>query len=121
MITLHDLIKFVMRYRTNKVFKGFDEIEVYKMLKWAVDNNNIVVDTDPNCQHIYGLIIFTPAPAYNLLHINHVLTVDPDSIKRFVLEFLERFPGWDLQAERHGVLKRYKDTFKLTQRLLKKA
>ena len=57
MITIHDVLKFILRHRKNKVFKNLTEIDIFKLIQWAAENNNMLVDTDENHQHIYGVAI----------------------------------------------------------------
>jgi hypothetical protein len=119
MITLENVVEFILEHRKNKVFKGFTREQIALACVDSLEEEAFLVDVDFNTGKIYGVVLGRQAPAYKLLHICHILTISPGVIKRFVAEFKKRFPDWDLQANRHDNLIRYKNTPKLCERLLK--
>jgi len=117
-VSLNDVYKFILKNRRGGAFPGFSKIEIRHALAIALETQSIIVDTDETGKEIFGVALGTPAPEYKLMHVNQILTIRKHGgMARLMQHFVKLFPGWEMQAERHGNLVRYKDFNKLVKKV----
>jgi hypothetical protein len=105
-ITLNDCFQFILKYRKNKVFRGFSEAQIKGALSQGLQTECIIVDVKDN--KICGLALGIPFFTTYTMHVSHILCIEAGSMARILLRFMELWPGWNIEAERKGKLKKYK-------------
>lgn len=117
--TLAELVLFITRHRKNtKAFKDWQPIDIINGIVNALKLNCCVVDRD-YYGVIQGILLGKPDKDTQILHINEILIAQGSEgvVKRMLLEFNQRFPGYSIQAKRKGKVVRYFKTARLVNLL----
>src|SRR5256885_1069863 len=115
-LKIKDLVEFVVKNRRGEAFKDWSEDELAINFRDGIDKNCLTFSLDEK-EEIDGVLLAEIFPEYKVLHIENFLTTRRGLMNKFLSKYFEWYPGWELQANRHGHLIRYKDTPRLIQKI----
>lgn len=115
MVTLGQLVQYVLDNRKGNAFKDYDELTIALLIQRAASAGTMLYSCDsfdaPN-----GIVVATKME--RRMHINDILTTDSSVMHVFVSTFKQRWPECQLTATRKGHLVQY-DTDRLCKKLMK--
>lgn len=118
LLTVEEIALWCWKNRRGKAFYGFKNAgTIFREIQRAVAANSICVVTDIE-NNIIGVATGTPDSIYKVMFIDDILCLNRIARQSLVRNFLNLWPGWDIQARRHGELVRYKNTSKFLSKLL---
>jgi hypothetical protein len=112
---LDSLLRFVLKHRRNKVFRGMDANAIREEL--ATTPLVYATDTQGN---VLGLVVYEPNPKTQTLFIKRLLTITKGVVREFLAKAKAWFPGYTLEArryERHTVYQNTPRFMHLLERL----
>ncbi len=116
MVTVTQLVSYVLRHRKGNAFKDWTTPEICYAINVGIDSKCCVADVD-NFGNINGIIIGNPNDANKTIHIIGVITTRKCALRNFITWLRNNFPSdWRITATRNGKLVEY-DTKKLLNKL----
>ncbi len=114
MITVGALLDFILENREDKVFKGFTKEEVAGAVDEGLQDGTLFYATEQD--KISGMILAQKIHTPQVLFVVENLAMNLQNLGQFARMASERFPGWRLEAMRHGKHRKF-DTEKLYRKL----
>lgn len=114
MTTVGQLLDFVLENRTNKVFKGFSDAQVAASIAEGLQDGTLFYAEKEG--KLIGMILAIKIHKPKVLFVTENLAMSLDTLKQFAIMAQARFPGWKLEAMRHGKHRKF-DTTKLYKKL----
>lgn len=99
-LKIKDAVEFIIRYRRDKVYRGFSYREIVEDVVDAIRHNAFGWIMDRQGQ-IVGIVSGEPDPARRVLHIRHFLAIAP-VLKEFAALYRQHYPGWTITGTRRG-------------------
>jgi hypothetical protein len=93
---LDRLLRFVLKHRKGKVFRGMDANAIREEL--ATTPLVYATDTQGN---VLGLVVYEPNPHSKTLFIKRLLCITRGVVKEFLARAKAWFPGYTLEARRY--------------------
>jgi hypothetical protein len=90
------LLRFVLKHRRGKVFRGMDANAIREELA----TTPLVYATDPQ-GNVLGLVVYEPNPKTQTLFIKRLLTITKGVIRHFLEKARAWYPGFTLEARRY--------------------
>ena len=117
-ITLSEFADWIIKNRKKMAFVGWDKEQLLNNIMIHANSNTILFGY--HNQIIDGIVLWTESPAYKMIHINQLLSVNSNFLKRIIGAFQLRYGAeWKIRGNRHGLVKDYSDnTFKLLSKLI---
>jgi len=104
MITVKQIIDYVMQNKRGNAFRNFTEQEVLRSVLTALSNNALIVCSD-------GSTITGIALAYKVddtvIHVSQILTTSEDAFRAILQRLYGIYHSYTFEAERNGRLVRY--------------
>jgi hypothetical protein len=116
MISVEQLVRFVLKYRRGKAFFNYTEEEIRREIQVGIKKFACIVDCDEN-ENIFGIATGDPVPSYLVMHVRNILTIKKGSLMNILNRFMEVYPLWDIQGYRHDNLTRYPNINKLKDKI----
>lgn len=110
-----DLIRFILQNKKDKVFIGMDEPEIAARIKQGIDERSLYYGIDGDGK-LTGLILAEIVHDKKLIFVTENLAMSIENLKTFARRAKQEFPGYRLEAMRHGSHRRF-DTNKLYNKL----
>ncbi len=111
MVTLGQLVKFVLDNRRGKAFKSYDEQTIANAILQCSQDGTMIYSVNNN-NKIKGIVIATK-DGNGTMYVHDILTIEPKVFATFVHEFQKRWPSFNLAGRRKDKEIKYK-----TQRLI---
>lgn len=100
-MTIADIVKFVMKNRTNKVCKDWSSYQLVYSIDAALTNKTLSYTLD-NYGNLDGVVWGTPNWEKKQLYIDCILTTTEKGLKDLMKHFLNVYEGWTLVAHRRN-------------------
>lgn len=114
MITVGQLLDFVMENRKGKVFKGYTRGQVAAALTEGIEDGTLFYCATLD-EKITGMILAFKIHEPKVLFVTENLAMKMSNLKEFARKAKIKFPGWSIEAMRHDKHRKYN-----TDRLYKK-
>jgi len=116
MITIRELIDWIMKHRGNKVFQGYDDISLALVLNQKINEGMLFYFIKPTGE-LVGIVIADKKPEQQTILVLEALAVEEGVLREMIAVKKRLFPEYQLEAVRHGKPIQYK-TKQLTQKIL---
>lgn len=100
MITVGQLIDFILENRTDKVFKGYTKEEVAGAVEKGLQDGTLFYDTDGH--KVTGMVLAEKIPNKKVMFVIENLAMSIDRLRKFAQKSQQMYPGWKLEAMRHN-------------------
>ena len=117
MVTLGQLVKFVLDNRRGNAFKGYSEEVIASGIKRAADDGTLRYCCDEDGS-IVGVVTGYVDPEKRIYHVHDIVTNKDWALPALVKAFCDGWPGFEMTACRKGKLVYY-NTKKLCTKLMK--
>lgn len=114
-LQVKDLVDFVIKNRRGKAFEGREIEDIIHEIRQALHQSCISWCVDKE-NKIVGLALGTIIPEQNVFYVTNILTTRPKVMAILLDKFQQLYPGYRLEARRHGKIKRY-NTDKFLQKV----
>ena len=115
MITIGQMLDWVMEHRKGKVFKGYTRGEVAAALQEGVESNTLWYVSAP-CGKIVGMILFTKLTKPKVLFVIENMAMSVKTLGVFAKRAKQEYPGWNIEGMRHDTHRKF-NTSKLYRKL----
>ena len=115
MISIGQMLDFVMEHRKGKVFKSYTRGEVAAALVEGVEDNTLWYVSTPD-EKIVGMILFDKITMDKVLFVTENMAMSLDILGLFAARAKKEYPGWTIQAFRHNTHRKF-NTSKLYRKL----
>ena len=105
--TPKDLVDFVMKNRRGNAFKYVEEDDLIAEILNSLKEGVLIFCTDKESEYINGLGIGRLYKDTKVVFVTDTLCIEPHVLDRILQKFKDQFPGWKLEAKRHGKWKKY--------------
>jgi hypothetical protein len=113
--TFKDLLDFVLKNKTNKVFIGCSVYHIAHELEAGISNETLLYNLD-STGNITGMILAEKDDSRKLLFITRNLAMSLAVLKEFARIAKERFPDYTLEWKKNGIHKKH-NTLKIYEKL----
>lgn len=115
MISVSQLIKFVLDNRHGRAFFEYNQEQIAHDIVSGVNKLACIVDCDEQ-ENIFGIATGLPDYKNRIMHVKNILTVRRSSMKAILQRFTKIYPGWTLTGYRRGKLIHYNNINKLLEK-----
>ena len=117
MVTLGELVKFVLENRKGNAFRDYAELAIASGIKDASEQGTLLYALDKSDQ-LCGIIVCTEDRKNQLMHVNNFLATQSWVLYSFIKNFIQNWPDFTLTAKRKNKVIHY-DTKKLYNKIMK--
>lgn len=100
-MSVADIVKFVLKNRTNKVCKDWSPYQITQGVGRALKQHTLAFTTDRDGS-LNGVVWGNPDYNKKVLHIESILSTSKEVLPKLMLHFLMIYDGWTLTADRRG-------------------
>lgn len=115
MITTGQLLDFVLKYREDKVFKGFTKAQVAAAITEGIQDGTLFYIATFD-EKICGVVLAHKLETPKVLFVVENLAMSLTNLKVIATKAKREFPGYRIEAMRHNKHRRF-DTEKLYRKL----
>lgn len=102
MITIKEIVEYVMENRKGNAFKNWTETEVCQGIKESVDDGSFKCCVNKHTNKIVGVAQCRVNHQDREFHVANLLTTEPGAISTLYVMFLSSFPGYQMTGVRNG-------------------
>ena len=114
MLTAADMFQFVKSHKGDTTFMGYTDSEIWAEIGEGLKNGTMLYTTEED--QLTGALFFFLIPERQVVFVHENLAMTRENLRKFFRWFLEKFPGWKLEANKHGKYKQY-NVEKLSKKL----
>lgn len=106
LVTLGEMIQFVLIHRRGNAFKHYTEREIANSIWWSAEGKSLRYACNGEGK-LVGICTSFDDKEHSTLHIHDVLTIESWVFRVLIKSFRDSYPGYSLTGLRDGKLVRY--------------